>query len=275
MSVARRTRPVTRLGSVSYDTYVRLRNAPENRSLSMAYHDGVLEIMSSEFRHDHGFFNLSQSVVAYCRAFGVKCEAAGHTTFRKGLPGELKGKGREADASFYLGDSAALMRNKDRLDLSVDPPPSLWIEVDNWGSSASRLPVYAGLGVAEVWRYRARRKTLWMGRLNDSGDAYDTATVSVALPGLTPFMVLDMLAGKESRDLTEWAAWLDEVWFPTHRRELTEGGAGRGRSDNHNRGSGISFVIRELESNFVDQLPPRNLGLFQFLPSAYNVTQAP
>lgn len=124
MSVARRTRPVTRLGSVSYDTYVRLRNAPENRSLSMAYRDGVLEILSPEFRHDHGFFNLSQSVVAYCRAFGVKCEAGGHTTFRKGLPGELKGKGREADASFYLGDSAALVRNKDRLDLSVDPPPS-------------------------------------------------------------------------------------------------------------------------------------------------------
>src|SRR5438270_2004971 len=101
MSTLRAKRHVTRLTSVPYDTYVRLRDARGNRGLRMAYHDGVLEIMSPEFRHDRGARNVFLVVLAYCAEFGVACAPAGSTTFRTGLPGALKGKGREPDESFY------------------------------------------------------------------------------------------------------------------------------------------------------------------------------
>ena len=225
MSTARTRRRSERITGVTYDVYLRIRDDPGNRGKRLAYHDGVLEIMSPEFRHDRESRRLCLLVAAYCKMFGVPCEAAGATTFRKGLPGELKGDGKEPDESFYVGTEAvAAVKDKESLDLAVDSPPSLWIEVDNWGSSASRLPLYAGLGIPEVWRYRPRRRLLWFGRL--AGRGYEEMASSHALPGLTPAMVLDLLDEGQKQGQTSWLTWLENVWFPEHRQALIERGAG-------------------------------------------------
>jgi Uma2 family endonuclease len=224
MSTARKRPPTPRLTGVTYDTYVKLREARGNQHLRMAYHDGVLEIMSPEFRHDRASHRIFDLIYAYCKAFEVPCEAAGSTTFRKGLPGELKGKGREADESFYIGQVVFEVFTKDTLDLAVDPPPSLCVEVDNWGSSASKLPLYAGLGVPEVWRYRPRRHKLWFGRL--AGESYEEIAVSLALPGLIPRMVLQLLADGARTPAAQWGKYLESEWFPSHRQELLDRGAG-------------------------------------------------
>jgi Uma2 family endonuclease len=205
--------------------YVQIRDAPGNRGYRMAYHDGVLEIMSPEFRHEKGGRRLGVLVFAYCAALEVACEPAGATTFRKGAPGLPEGKGKEPDESFYLGHAATLVHGRDTLDLTVDPPPSLWIEVDNRASTKAKLPLYAALGVPEVWRYRPRSRRLWFGRL--AGRGYEALDGSVTLPGLTPALVLALLAEAESRDVSAWDRWLREVWFPAHRQELLDQGAGR------------------------------------------------
>ena len=224
MSQTKTRRPVLVLGSVPYDTYVQLRDARKNRGLRMAYHDGVLEIMSPEYLHDAGVFHLSLIVVAYCKVFEIPGGGAGSTTFRKGVPGELKGRGKEPDASFYLGAEAVkAIQGKSFIELSVDPPPSLWIEVDNWGSSKARLPIYAALGVPEVWRFRRRKGILRIGRLDENSGRYLEAESSFALPGLTPAIVLDLLAQHTSADDIGWSRWLEQVWFPAHRAELTGG----------------------------------------------------
>jgi Uma2 family endonuclease len=226
MSTTRSSPAVTRLTAIPYDVYVQIRDAPGNRGYRMAYHDGVLEIMSPEFRHEKGGHRLGVLVFAYCAAFEVACEPAGATTFRKGLPGQRKGKGKEPDESYYIGPEAvAAVRHKETLDLTVDPPPSLWIEVDNRASSQAKLPLYAALGVPEVWRYRPRARRLWFGQL--AGRSYEALEGSVTLPGLTPPLVLDLLAEAESRDGSAWDRWLREVWFPSHRQELIDQGAGR------------------------------------------------
>jgi Uma2 family endonuclease len=218
MSTTRTSPAITRLKGVTYDMYVRVRDDPGNDGLRMAYHDGVLEIMSPEFRHEKGGRRLSYVVIAYCEAFDVAYEEAGSTTFRKGMPGELKGDGKEPDVSFYLGDAADEIVDKELLDLTIDSPPSLWIEVDNWGSSATKLPLYAGLEIPEVWRYRARARKLWFGRL--VGDIYEEVTESVALPGLTPAIVLDLLDQGRGQAASRWVRWLKGTWFPEHRAEL-------------------------------------------------------
>jgi Uma2 family endonuclease len=225
MSTAKISPVATRLAGVPYDTYVQLRDSRGNCHLRMAYHDGVLEIRSPEFRHEKGGRRLAHLVYAYCMAFGVAYEEAGSTTFHKGLPGHLKGHGKEPDESFYLRDAAQAIVGKETLDLTVDPPLSLWIEVDNRGSSQTKLPLYAGLGVPEVWRYRPRKRTLWFGRL--AGEGYEEITVSDALPGLTPATVLDLLNEASSQVISAWDVWLRDVWFPEHRQELLDRAAGR------------------------------------------------
>jgi Uma2 family endonuclease len=225
MSVARSYPRFARLTGVTYDAYLRMRDDPGNRGQRMAYHDGVLEHMSPNMVHDEGARNLLYIVAAYCRVFAVPSRAVGSTTFCRGLPGELKGDGKEPDESFYLGADVSRIAGKTSVDLDVDPPPSLWIEVDNWGSSASKLPLYAGLRVPEVWRYRVRTRRLWFGLL--AGSRYRKLTSSAALPGLTPETVLDLLDEyRESWDATRWSSWLETVWFPAHRQELINAGAG-------------------------------------------------
>lgn len=60
-------------------------------------------------------------------------------------------------------------------------------------SSAGKLPIYAKLGVPEVWRYRTKGPTLVFVGLNDRG-TYDPLERSRSLPMLTPARVLEALA---------------------------------------------------------------------------------
>jgi Uma2 family endonuclease len=61
-------------------------------------------------------------------------------------------KGVEADECYYIG-SADAVRGLNDIDLTIHPPPDLVIEIDISRSSRIKLPLYAALGVPEVWRY--------------------------------------------------------------------------------------------------------------------------
>ena len=77
-------------------------------------------------------------------------------------------------------------------------------------SSAGKLPIYASFGVPEVWRYRPRRRVLWIGRLE--GGAYTEVAESRCLPGLTPALLLEFLDEAQKRGQTAWDVWL-RAWI--------------------------------------------------------------
>lgn len=58
--------------------------------------------------------------------------------------------GLEPDQCFYIANQAQ-MRGKRRINLAIDPPPDLAIEVDV--TSKTQLDAYAALGVVELWCY--------------------------------------------------------------------------------------------------------------------------
>ncbi len=75
------------------------------------------------------------------------------------------------DDCFYL-KYADQMAGKLRIDLSIDPPPELAIEVDV--TSKTQLEAYRGLGVAELWRYdngRLRINCLQEGKYVERDDS--------------------------------------------------------------------------------------------------------
>jgi Uma2 family endonuclease len=202
---------------------VRLRDEPGNRHLRLTYDDGVLEIMSPEFRHEKNAERVGMIVRAVASVFGLGCIGARCTTIRRGQAGTHRGKGREPDNSFYFAHAPAV-RGKETIDLAVDPPPDVWVEVDNRGSSRGRLPLYAALGVPEVWRLRARRGTLWFGRL-DAG-AYVPIRQSLSLPMVTPELVLVLLdRADQSPDETAWDDWMRD-WLEQTCRPAYDAGAG-------------------------------------------------
>jgi len=52
--------------------------------------------------------------------------------------------------SFYLANARKIPRERN-IDLSIDPPPDLAIEVDLGPSTSWRMKIYAALGVPELW----------------------------------------------------------------------------------------------------------------------------
>ncbi len=196
------------LRNVDWATYCKLRDDPANDHLRMTYLDGDLTIVSPHLVHDIDSRGIMIVVMSVARAYRIRFLAVGTTTLRKEGRGPLPGAGKEPDEGFYLGDVVARVRGKTELDLSIDPPPTLALEVDNSGHSQAALPAYVRIGVPEVWRFDVNEQALWFGRLD--GDHYEEIGRSVSLPRLTPTLVLQALEarGQEPDDI-DWLDWLD------------------------------------------------------------------
>jgi Uma2 family endonuclease len=79
----------------------------------------------------------------------------------------------EADDCFYIQNEAAI-RGKKRIDLSVDLPPDLAIEVDI--TSRTKFNNYEALRVPELWRYNGRKLQInvWQeGKYLESDTSYN------------------------------------------------------------------------------------------------------
>ena len=203
-------RDAVTLRDVDWETYCQLRDEPSNYHIRMAYLDGNLTLMSPEPIHDEGAESLGLLIRGVTSGLGLAVKGIRTSTLRRGTA-RRKGAGKEPDNAFYIGANERPMRNlkkKGKLDLDVDPPPDLAIEVDNTRDSEAALPIYARLGVPEVWRYDVRKHSLWFGRL--AGTAYVEVDRSVALPRLTPSLVLQALDVFDEGEMDEnaWFEWL-------------------------------------------------------------------
>jgi Uma2 family endonuclease len=85
----------------------------------------------------------------------------------------------EPDNCFYF-QNEALVRGKLTFDLSQDPPPDLALEIDLTSKSLNRFPIYAHLGVPEIWCYDQGRLTVY---LLQSGE-YQPVAQSQVFPSL-------------------------------------------------------------------------------------------
>jgi Uma2 family endonuclease len=163
--------------------------------------------MSPEFQHEVGADHIGVIIRTFAEVLDLPYATARSTTFRRGQMRRSRGKGKEPDHSFYFANEPSI-RGKRALDLENDPPPDLWIEVDNRGSSQGRFPVYAEFGVPELWRYRPRKQRLTFFRLNDAHTTYAEIERSVNLPSLTAALVLFALDHAQNTSELEWCRWL-------------------------------------------------------------------
>jgi Uma2 family endonuclease len=203
---AEATEQGTVLRGIAWKTYLKLRDNPYNYRVRMSYLDGTLILMSPEYVHDGNGWRLAMVVSEVTEALRIPCLGTSTTTLRRKGDRPRKGSGKEPDQGFYIGENELRMRGMRDLDLDVDPPPDLAIEVDNKADSSKALTLYARLGVPEVWRYKARTKTLWFGRL--VGDHYESIDRSLNLPRLTPDLVVQALGQADQMGQIDWKPWL-------------------------------------------------------------------
>jgi Uma2 family endonuclease len=143
------------LRNVSWETYKMLVEEDPGRSAPRFFYDReVLEIVSPSFEHEQIADIIALLVDRLAMELEIDVTGARSTTFDR----EDLARGFEPDASFYFSENASRVRGKRRLSLDAgDPPPDLVVEVDITSPSASKLPIYAHLGVAEVWRHDGER----------------------------------------------------------------------------------------------------------------------
>jgi Uma2 family endonuclease len=126
----------------------------ETRSSRIAYSHGILEIRMPTPEHEVDKELIGDLVKILLDELEIDCECFGSTTFKQ----ENMNSGIEPDQCFYIQNQAQ-MRGKRRIDLTIDPPPDLAIEVDV--TSKTQIDAYAALGVPELWRYEKNQLTLY------------------------------------------------------------------------------------------------------------------
>ncbi len=173
------------LPGLSWDTYERILADNQERSVPrLAFDQGVLEAMSPSTEHEVLGRNIGFLVGLLAAELGIDVVDVGSTTFRRA---DLQ-RGFEPDGCFYV-QNAARIRGKTRIDLKVDPPPDLVIEVDITNSSLNKLPIYAQIGVFEVWRHDGQRLVIF--RLE--GSQYVAVAASAVLPPVTDAVLSDLV----------------------------------------------------------------------------------
>jgi Uma2 family endonuclease len=111
---------------VSWQTYKRiLEELGEQRSSRVSYSQGIMEIMTPLPEHEAAKVIIGDLVKALLEELEIEFWSLGSTTFAQ----ENMISGVEPEDCFYIQNEAAV-RNKDRINLEIDPVPDLAIEID-------------------------------------------------------------------------------------------------------------------------------------------------
>jgi Uma2 family endonuclease len=129
----------------------------EKRAARISYSDGWLEIMVPLPEHEKDKEIFGELVRILLDKLEIDFEPFGSTT----LKNERMRQAVEPDTSFYIQNQAAVI-GKNRIDLNIDPPPDLAIEIDI--TSRTRFDNYEILGVPELWRYQQQGLEIFLLR---------------------------------------------------------------------------------------------------------------
>lgn len=184
------------LRNISWETYEHLlADHQDNSAPRFTYDRGMLEITSPLPEHEKINRRIAQLVLAVTEELGIEAEDYGSTTFSR----EDLERGFEPDSCFYI-QNEELVRGKDRIDLTVDPPPDLVIEIDITRPSLNKFSIYSQLGIPEIWRYDGERLEI----LALENDGYVEVNESIALPSLTSATLSELVEQSKSMKRTAW-----------------------------------------------------------------------
>jgi Uma2 family endonuclease len=150
-----------------------LQELGEHRGSRLAYENGTLEIMIPLPEHEDDKEIVGDLLKALLEELDIEFRSLGSTTFKQPTQ-----KGLEPDQCFYIRNESAI-RGKKRLDLAVDPPPDLAIEIAI--TSRTHPSLYAALKVPELWRFEQGQ--LQINVLVDGG--YIEVLESPNFPGIS------------------------------------------------------------------------------------------
>jgi Uma2 family endonuclease len=191
------------LDRMSWSFYEQLLAEVDDRHLFITYNKGRMELMSPSWKHESYSEQIGQLVRILARHFKLPYLPGGSTTFR------LKDRecGLEPDKCFYIQNVRAVL-GKDQVDLGVDPPPDLAIEIEISRRLLDRIEIYHALGLPEVWTYDGKRLKVLARRAR----GYEEVQQSLVFPLLPISRIPQLLEMAKDQDASAWedavCAWL-------------------------------------------------------------------
>jgi Uma2 family endonuclease len=185
------------LRRIAWDTYQALVCDLESQPCQrLTYDCGLLEIWMPLPPHERYKKVLGRVVEIVTEELGIEVCSLGSTTWRR----KDLAKGVEPDECYYI-QHEPMVRGRVDIDLTVDPPPDLVIEVDMTSVSVPRLPIYQVLGVPEVWRFDGERIKI----LSLAADEYREIEESLVLPMVKVEALQDFMEQVLRMGETSWA----------------------------------------------------------------------
>lgn len=185
------------LRGISWETFEALVQELESQpSKRLTYDDGTLEIWMPLFTHESFKRWLGRLIEIVTEEMECEIRSLSASTWRR----KDMRKGVEADECYYI-QNEAVIRGKMNIDLTVDPPPDLAVEIDITSPSLPRLPIYRALGVPEVWRFDGSH----LAFLILVEGEYKEVERSLALPLLQRADVMLLLEQTQNKGETSWA----------------------------------------------------------------------
>ncbi|WNZ24650.1 Uma2 family endonuclease [Leptolyngbya sp. NK1-12] len=199
------------LSDVSWQQFEKLlvELGPE-RQARLTYLRGKLEMMTPIDVHERCSKLIDSLILVLVDEMAVPLTSL--------MPVTLKqveiGCATEPDACYYLEERP----RRTELDLTQDLPPDLLVEVALTRSQIEKLPIYASMGIPEVWRYvTTAGDDMLKGKLSIyqlQDDDYVEQSRSMAFPFLPAARILEFMEQSDSMSLAAalrlLRAWVQE-----------------------------------------------------------------
>lgn len=196
------------LNNISWDTFNNLlQELGDKRSQRLTYYLGTLEIMSPLGEHENNNRFIESLIFVIADELNLNLKKFGSLT----LKSNQQKQGVEPDSCYYL-QNESLVRNKQHIDLTIDPPPDLVLEIDLTSSSLNKLPIYATLKIPEIWRYDGKNLTIFV--LEKEENKYKKINKSPGFPWLDlaiiPELINQSLKQGETATLKQFRQWIKD-----------------------------------------------------------------
>jgi Uma2 family endonuclease len=194
------------LSAIDWPAYVGFGDLLGERPVRLTYDGWNLEFMTLSPEHERSKHRLGRFVEALTEELEIDIAGYGSMTFRR----EDLERGMEPDECYWIANEP-LVRGRTDLDLTVDPPPDLALEIEISRSALNRMAIHAKLRIPEVWCWDG--ETLRVYLLGPDGE-YTESPKSRAFP----FLPLDVLAQflkagaelSETRQVRHFREWVRE-----------------------------------------------------------------
>ncbi|MDJ0845552.1 Uma2 family endonuclease [Crocosphaera sp.] len=196
------------LNDLTWETFNQiLKEIGNKRVIRLAYDQGIVEIMTPFGQHEYSNRFIDNLILVIALELNLNIKTMGSLTLKK----EMLKKGVEPDSCYYLNNEP-LVRQKQDIRLDIDPPPDLVLEIDMSNSSLNKLPIYAALGVPEIWRYDGNQLIVFILSNNHQNyvqSDYSSTFSWLKVADLLPFIDQSLREG-ETTTLKHFRHWIQQ-----------------------------------------------------------------